>query len=120
MRIKLDKNMPSALIDVLYSAGHDVTTAHQEKLSGAVDPIVLHAAAQEIRLLMTFDVGFGDIRSYPPGSHAGIVVFRLKDQRWSVLEEPAKRLISSGIIDRLRGGLAVVDENRIRIRYEKR
>ncbi len=116
MRVKLDENMPGALIDVLCSAGHDVTTAHEENLSGVEDPIVLRTAAQEARLLMTFDVGFGDIRSYPLGSHAGIVVFRLKDQRWAVLKEPALRLISSGIIGRLQGGLAVVDENRIRIK----
>ncbi len=120
MKVKLDENMPGALIDLLCSAGHDVTTANEENLSGANDPIVLHAAAQEARLLMTFDVGFGDIRSFPLGSHSGIVVFRLKDQRWAVLEEPAKRLISSGIIDRLEGALAVVDENHIRIRSKKR
>ena len=92
MRVKLDENMPSALIDVLCSAGHDVTTAREENLSGVEDPIVLRTAAQEARLLMTFDVGFGDIRSYPLGSHAGIVVFRLKASR----ERPARAIDTSG------------------------
>jgi hypothetical protein len=30
---------------------------------------------------MTFDLDFADVRHYPPGSHGGIVVFRLHDQR---------------------------------------
>jgi len=116
VKIKLDENMPAALNEALHLAGHDVTTVHDENLSGIEDPVILQEAAREARLLMTFDVGFGDIRSFPLGSHAGIIVFRLKDQRWVVLKEPVMRLISSGIVHRLRGGLAVVDEDRIRIK----
>ncbi len=95
MRVKLDENMPGALIELLCFAGHDVTTAHDENLSGVNDLIVLRTAAQESRLLMTFDVGFGDIRSFPLGSHAGIVVFRLKDQ--PVLEDTLTSLQDAGM-----------------------
>jgi hypothetical protein len=69
---------------------------------------------------MTFDVGFGDIRSYPVGSHAGVVVFRLQDQRWAVLKKPAERVVASDLLDRLQGGLAIVDEKRMRIRFKGR
>jgi hypothetical protein len=63
---------------------------------------------------MTFDTDFADIRQYPPGSHAGIVVFRLEDQRWAVLHEPARKLVDLDIPDRLDRGLAIVDEMRTR------
>ncbi len=116
MRIKLDENMPQALADLLGSAKHDVSTVLEEDLSGAEDLNVLTRATQENRLLMTFDLDFGDIRSYPIGSHAGIVVFRLRDQRWNALEVPVKRLLTAGLLDGLNQGLAVVNELRIRIR----
>ena len=116
MRIKLDENMPASLMALLQSAGHDAATVVEEKLSGEVDSVVIRAAASEGRLLITFDRDFLDIREYPPGSHAGIVVFRLEDQRWPVLEAAARRVIDSGILDRLRQGLAIVDDARIRIR----
>ena len=70
--------------------------------------------------MITFDVGFGNIRAFPLGSHAGVVVFRLHDQRWAVLEEPARRLLRSGTLDRLGRGLAIIDESRIRIRKRQR
>ncbi|MDP3029791.1 MAG: DUF5615 family PIN-like protein [Deltaproteobacteria bacterium] len=35
MRIKLDENMPHALVKFLESAGHDVATVQAEGLSGA-------------------------------------------------------------------------------------
>lgn len=116
MRVKLDENMPAALAELLRSAGHETSTASEEGLSGADDPRVLAAATFEHRLLMTCDTDFADIRTYPPGSHAGIIVFRLSDQRWSVLQEPVRTLLDLGVLERLRGGLAVVDETRIRTR----
>jgi predicted nuclease of predicted toxin-antitoxin system len=120
MRIKLDENMPLSLAALLRSAGHNVSTVPEENLSGEGDPLVLETAIKEGRLLMTFDVDFGDIRAYPVGSHAGVVVFRLHDQRWAVLKEPAERLLVSGLLERIEQGIAIVDENRIRVRSKSR
>ena len=88
MRIKLDENLPAGLADLLRSAKYDVATLLEEKLAGAKDPEVTAAVKQEERLFMTYDLDFADIRKHPPGSHGGVVVFRLQDQRWRVLERP--------------------------------
>jgi len=120
MRIKLDENMPEALVQLLQCAGHEVSTVTDEGLSGASDPDLLSTAASEGRLLMTFDTDFADIREYPPGSHAGIVVFRLGDQRWAVLGDLARKLVDFDTLERLEGGLAIVDEMRIRTRSAKK
>jgi hypothetical protein len=76
---------------------------------------VLEKATLEGRLLMRFDKNFADIRHYPIRTHAGIVVFRLRDQRWVVLQKPAQRVLESGLLDRLKQGLAIVNETHIRI-----
>ena len=120
MKIKLDENMPRALAALFRSAGHDAVTVPEEDLTGADDPVVVKKAASEERLLITFDTDFADIRNYPIGTHNGIVVFRLHDQRWAALKEPAERLIKSGIFERLHQGLAVVDETRVRLRSGQR
>jgi len=78
--------------------------------------MVLQAALAEDRVLITFDLDFADVRSFPVWSHGGIVVFRLHDQRWAGLEGPARHLVASEVLERIRGGLAIVDEARIRIR----
>jgi predicted nuclease of predicted toxin-antitoxin system len=120
VKVKLDENMPSALAERLRSAGHDVATVPDERLGGAADPTVLGAATSEGRLLMTFDTDFANIRLYPPGSHAGIIVFRLHDLRWKILGPPVARLMESGVLERLHGGLAIVDEVRTRMRAGRR
>jgi predicted nuclease of predicted toxin-antitoxin system len=119
MKSKLDENLPTALAELLRAAGHDTQTVADEGLGGGLDPRILQVAASEGRTLLTFDLDFADVRQYPIGSHAGIVVFRLHDQRWAVLEPPARRLIDSGLLDRLGGGLAIVDESRVRIRTKR-
>ena len=77
MKFKLDENLPVSSTAILTSAGHDVDTVTQEGLIGAPDRDVVTAATAAGRILISLDRGLGDIRTYPPGSHAGIVVLRL-------------------------------------------
>ena len=119
MKFKLDENLPTALTELLRAGGHDASTVADEALGGSKDPEILQVATSEGRVLLTFDLDFADIRRYPIGSHAGIAVFRLHDQRWTVLEKPARQLVETGLLDRLQGGLAIVDESRVRIRTKK-
>src|SRR6516225_2916077 len=81
--------MPADLANRLRRDGHDIAGVVEEGLGGEDDPPVLKAATNEGRILMTFDLDFADVRHYPPGSHGGIVVFRLHDQRWTSLQGPS-------------------------------
>jgi predicted nuclease of predicted toxin-antitoxin system len=120
VKFKLDENMPADLATLLRAGGHDVADVVGEGLAGEDDTAVLHAAAQEERILATFDLDFADIRTFPPGSHAGIVVFRLRDQRWATLEAPARRSLTETNLNKLERGLAIVDEARIRYKRPRR
>jgi len=116
MKIKLDENMPVAFAVLLRHAGYDAATVLEEGLTGINDSLLLATSDSEKRILITFDSDFGNIRSYPIGTHSGIVVFRVVDQRWAHLKGTAQMLIDSDVLERLSGGLAVIDEGRIRIR----
>jgi hypothetical protein len=65
---------------VLTRAGHEIDTVVEEGLTGSPDPDVVRAATAAGRLLITLDRGIGDVRTYPPGAHAGILVLRPADQ----------------------------------------
>ncbi|HYZ55022.1 MAG TPA: DUF5615 family PIN-like protein [Streptosporangiaceae bacterium] len=80
MKFKLDENLPASSSAILAHAGHDVDTVIDEGLAGAPDQDVVAAATAAGRILISLDRGLGDIRAYPPGNHAGIVVLRLPDQ----------------------------------------
>lgn len=53
MRIKMDENLPQALVPILESLGHDK------------------------RFLITQDLDFSDARKYQPGMYEGLLLLRL-------------------------------------------
>jgi predicted nuclease of predicted toxin-antitoxin system len=118
VKFKLDENMPVELERFLAGAGHDVETVYTEQLAGSKDLTILQAATAERRVVMTFDLDFADVHGYPPGSHGGIVVFRLRDQRWQTLRQPVERLLGETDLGLLEAGLAIVEESRVR--YSRR
>ena len=81
MRVKLDENLPERLAGALLELGHDVDTVIQEGLQGQEDEELWPKVQAASRLLVTKDLGFCDERRYPPGTHHGILVLRLSDDR---------------------------------------
>jgi predicted nuclease of predicted toxin-antitoxin system len=117
VKFKLDENLPVSSAAILADAGHDVDTVGQEGLSGAPDPEVVAAAAAAGRVLVSLDVGLGDIRAYPPGSHAGIVVLRLTDQSAPAVGKAVSDLAALTNADGLAGAVSVLQRGLLRIRH---
>ena len=117
MKFKLDENLPVSSTVILASAGHDVDTVIAEGLAGAPDQDVVAAATAAGRVLISLDVGLGDIRAYPPGSHAGIVVLRLADQSAATVSKALGDLANFAEPDSLAGAVAILQRGLLRIRH---
>ncbi|HEY3398360.1 MAG TPA: DUF5615 family PIN-like protein [Armatimonadota bacterium] len=115
MRFKVDNNLSTEVVDLLRSLGHDAERAHEEGLSSAPDDRLLAAAVAEGRVLITLDVGFGDIRVYPPSTTAGIIVLRPPYEDIPVILALVMRLANLLPTESPDGHLWVVDEHRVRI-----
>jgi predicted nuclease of predicted toxin-antitoxin system len=94
MRIKLDENLPYTLVSLLESHGHDVHTVQIEGLAGSPDRDVWKAVQREMRLLITQDLDFSDTRKFAPGTHAGIVLLRLKRVGLVAIEERMEQVVN--------------------------
>jgi len=91
-------------------------TIHDQQLVGEPDPRIAAVCLAEQRALVTLDLDFSDIRTYPPGEFGGIVVLRPRTQgRESVLKLVA-RLVSLLVSERLDNNLWILDEHNLRIR----
>jgi hypothetical protein len=77
VNIKLDENLPEALVQTLGELGHDVDTVRIEQLKGSSDNRVWQAAQDASRFLITQDLDFSDLRRFEPGTHHGLLVVRL-------------------------------------------
>ena len=116
MKVEFDENITRSARQVLIVARHDVDTVVDEDLAGATDPQVVAAAAAVGRLLITLDRGLGDIRAYPPGSHAGILVLRPSDQSPPTVAAALAKVVPGHDLTMLDGTVAVAQRGLLRIR----
>lgn len=116
MRFKIDENLPIEIADTLQRAGHDAETIHSERLTGANDQHLSEVCQKEERALITLDIGFADIRTYPPEDFPGLIVIRSKRQDKPYILNIFQKLISELEKEELMGKLWIVEERRIRVR----
>jgi predicted nuclease of predicted toxin-antitoxin system len=116
LEFKVDENLPVEAAKLLASAGHDAMTVGDQRMAGQPDMSVATVCRREGRASVTLDLDFADIRTYPPGEYAGIIVFRLarldKPRILSVLH----RLLPVLEHEPLEGKLWIVDETSVRMR----
>ena len=76
MKAKVDEDLPPDVTAALRGAGHDAVNVVEQRMGGWKDGPLWDAVPREGHFFVTSDKGFGDIRAYPPGTHAGILVLR--------------------------------------------
>ncbi|HOF89134.1 MAG TPA: DUF5615 family PIN-like protein [Armatimonadota bacterium] len=60
MRLLTDENIPRIIVSQLRECGHDVLDI-REAMSGISDVAILRKAEEQQRLLLTFDLDFGEL-----------------------------------------------------------
>jgi len=116
MRFLADMGVSQRVVKWLAEEGHDAVHLRDEGLHKLPDAAVFGKARSEQRILLSFDLDFGEIVVLSEGSSAGIVVFRLRNTSTPrVIERLNKVLKDSGeALDQ--GAIIVVEESRHRIR----
>jgi predicted nuclease of predicted toxin-antitoxin system len=115
-RFKVDENLPLEIVDLLAEAGHDATSVHSQDLVGRPDPDVADVCRIEGRAIVTLDVDFADIQTYPPARYAGLMVLRLARQDKPHVIDVFRRALTRLGDEDIRGHLWIVEEHRVRIR----
>lgn len=115
MKIKVDENLPAAVANVLRALNHDVATTIEEELVGRPDEEIWTAAQRERRFLITQDLGFSDLRRFPPGTHAGILLLRLSNPSRRRLAARVDDLFRKQPVETWTGWYLVATEQKLRV-----
>jgi predicted nuclease of predicted toxin-antitoxin system len=119
MNIKLDENLPFRLASRLPSLGHDVHTAQAEGLTGRLDAEIWEAAQREARFLITQDLDFSDARRFAPGTHHGILLFRLRSPSRQNLVDRVEEIFQMEDVTPWAGCFVVATERKVRVRHPR-
>ena len=113
---KTDENLPMEVAELLRQAGHDVLSVLDQSLGGEPDSKIAEVCRAEGRALVTLDLDFADIRTYPPAASLGLIVLRPATQTITNLTRLMSQVIELLATEPLEGRLWIVDESQVRIR----
>jgi len=116
MRFLADMGVAMRSVEWLREQGHDATHLREENLQRMSDADVFRKAATEGRILLTFDLDFGEIVALSSEKNASVVLFRLHNTRTPHVIERLKSALQETSQSLESGAIVVVEERRLRVR----
>lgn len=116
MRIKVDEDLPVAVVQLLRTQGYDAVGVVEQGMGGWKDPVLWSAVQEEARFFVTADKGFGDVRLYPPGDHGGVLLLRPNEDGIRPVLELTSEVLANYRLEALIGLLIIATPRSIRIR----
>ncbi len=103
-------------VQSLRGLGHETIHLREEKLSRLADSDILEKARKEGRIVITFDLDFGDLLAAGGHSLPSVIIFRLHNQIPSSVTPKLIEVVSCRADDLLSGALIIVEDTRYRVR----
>jgi predicted nuclease of predicted toxin-antitoxin system len=116
LKIKVDEDLPKRVAEAIRGVVPNTLTVVDEGLSGILDPALWETVQREQRYLITGDKAFANIKKYPPGSHAGILLLRPHEDGIPQLMDLIQEVLKLGILESLGGCIAIATPGRLRVR----
>lgn len=116
MKFLADMGVSIHVVAWLCAEGHDAIHLREEGLQRLPNGAIFAKAATEDRVLLTFDLDFGEVLALSGNQRVSVVIFRLRDARGPVqIARLTKVLLESSAALR-KGAVIVVEDGRHRVR----
>ena|SRR3990172_973857 len=116
MRFLADMGVALGIVQWLRAEGHDTVHLREEGLQRLPNGEIFDKAATEGRILLTFDLDFGEILSLSGGRLVSVILFRLHNTRTPHVRERLAKVLTESGRDLDQGAVVVVEESRHRVR----
>lgn len=116
MRFLADMGVDVRVVQWLNQHGHDAIHLRDDGLHRLPDGEIFEKAAREARILLTFDLDFGEIAALAHGRPVTVVLFRLHNTRAPHVIARLESVLRASASALLRPAVVLVEESRHRIR----
>jgi predicted nuclease of predicted toxin-antitoxin system len=116
-RFLIDEDCPLSLANLLNTKGYDAIHVKIAGLSGTKDPKLFIFAQEQKRIIINRDLGWANIKTYPPNTHCGLIVLRLPFGVTAIeIRQVLENFINSVDMQEIIGATVIVNQNKFRIR----
>ena len=116
MRILADTGVSIRVVEWLRNNGHDAKHLREEGLHRMPNGEIFTKAIHENRIIITFDLDFGEIVALSKGNKTSVILFRLHNTRTSHLLLRLSAVLKDTARALEEGAVVVIEESRHRVR----
>ena len=117
MRFLGDMCVDVRIVKWLSENQHDATHLRDQGLHRMPNGEIFDKAIRENRIVITFDLDFGEIAALTEGRKASVILFRLKNTRTAYVIERLSSVIEAFADALESGAIVTVEDTRYRVRY---
>jgi predicted nuclease of predicted toxin-antitoxin system len=116
MKVLLDMGLSARTAAFLRGCGLDAVHLRDQGLHRMSDPEIMRKAADEGRVLVTFDLDFPRLLALMRASRPSTIVFRIEAFTTDQLNDQLLRVVQDHAAQLEAGAILVVESDRVRIR----
>ena len=116
MRFLADMGVAGRIVEWLRSEGHDAVHLRDEGLHRLPNGEIFRKAAEERRIVLTFDLDFGEILALSGDVSVSVVLFRLRNTSTPFVLVRLKAVHTDYGESLLKGPIVIVEDGRHRMR----
>lgn len=116
MRFLADMGVSLQVVEWLRTQGHDAVHLRDEGLQRLPNGEIFQKAGTEQRIVLTFDLDFGEIVAASKGQIVSVILFRLHNTRTDFVIRRLDDVLSHSSADLMQGAIIVVEGGRYRLR----
>jgi predicted nuclease of predicted toxin-antitoxin system len=116
MRFLADMGVSMRVVEWLRASGHDAIHLRDEGLQKLPNGEIFQKAIREERVVLTFDLDFGEIVAASGGASIGAILFRLRNTRAAFVVQRLKAVLDQSTEELAQGAVVLVEDGRYRVR----
>ncbi|MCC7201110.1 MAG: DUF5615 family PIN-like protein [Nitrospirae bacterium] len=116
MKFLADMGVSMSTVLALREHGHEAVHLREENLGRLPDGAIMEKARREGRIVLTFDLDFGDILAASAQTLPSVIIFRLHNQIPSSVTPKLLKVISKRSNELAEGAIIIVEDARYRLR----
>lgn len=116
MKFLADMPVSPKTVEKLCEKGYDAVHLFSLGMKKADDEEVVEFAKQENRIILTMDLGFGEILAHSKEQRPGVIIFRVSHSTPTKVNSLLFDLLNSEASSDIEGSIIIIEEARVRIR----
>jgi predicted nuclease of predicted toxin-antitoxin system len=116
MRFLADMGVSKRVVEWLRASGHEAIHLHDEGLQKLANGEIFQKATREQRIVLTFDLDFGEIVAASGERSVSVILFRLGNTRADFVVQRLKAVLQQSSEVLAQGAVVLVEDGRHRVR----